>query len=371
MLRTSDRSDDRPRAVLHVVNQLTVGGTERQMFVVVDGLQRRGWRPYVAYLNAAAGELLAPLRALGAAPFELPLGGSLLRPNSLVQAARLAAHARRLGVRLLHAHDPYSNVLAVLAARLAALPVIVSRRDRGDWRCARERLLVGFANSSADVILANAPGLARGRRVRVIPNGLDLDAFDAQAAGEPDPPLPPAPPGGYRVALVGNMDRPHKGHAELIEAAARLADRWPIQWLLPSDGALRGQLEARARAFGVADRVCFLGRRRDVPRLLARVDLVVHPSWSEGLPNAILEAMAARRAVVASAIPGCRELCEDGVTGLLVPPRDAAALTAAVARLLPDEATRRRLGEQGRCRVEERFGLGPALEALIRLYQQL
>jgi glycosyltransferase involved in cell wall biosynthesis len=81
--------------------------------------------------------------------------------------------------------------------------------------------------------------------------------------------------------------------------------------------------------------------------------------------------MAARRAVVASAIPGCRELCEDGVTGVLVPPRDAAALAAAVTRLLPDEATRRRLGEEGRRRVEERFGLGRALDALIQLYQQL
>ncbi len=368
-----------PTSVLHVVNTLTVGGSERQLEALVTGLDRRRFRPLVAYLKPGSRELHEPLARAGAEPTEFSLRGSLVQPNTLWQIARIARLCRRRNVRILHAHDLYANLIALAAARLCGARCIVSRRDLADFRPARERRLLRFACRLADRVLCNAQpiaalAIAEGAhpdRVCLVPNGIDLAGFDARAALAPSPHLPESPAHFRRVAMVGNMERPHKGHADLLDAAALLKARGQrAQWLIPSDGPLRELLQARARTLGLADDVCFLGRRTDVPSLLARADLVVHPSWSEGFPNVVLEAMAAARPVVATRVGAAPELVRDGVTGLLVEPRDPASLAAAIELLLAP-APARLMGRRGRQVVEERYTLDKMVASVETLYAGL
>ena len=172
--------------------------------------------------------------------------------------------------------------------------------------------------------------------------------------------------------MIGNMDRELKGHGELIEAAALLRGRGvELDWLLLSEGPLRARFEEQARRAGVADVVHFVGHRKDVPAVLRDVDLLVHPSWSEGFPNVVMEAMCARIPVVTTGIGGTHELVADGVTGRLVPVRDAAALADAVGWVVahPDEA--RGMVETARRRVESGYSLRRMVERAETLYEQL
>lgn len=366
--------------VLHVVNLLTMGGTERQLVELVRATDRARWRPHVASL-VADGELRNVFTELGCPPAPFPLGGSLLRPRAAAQVARMALLCRRRGVKIIHAHDLYSNVVAAAAGPLAGARVIASRRDLGDWLTARQRRLLRLACRAADAVLVNARPIAElaraegtiGEKVHVVPNGIDVEAFDARAArGLAGPPLPPREGGAARAVMIGNMDRELKGHGDLIAAAALLRARGvAVDWVLLSEGPLRGRFEAEARAAGVAGAVHFVGHRKDVPAVLREVDLLVHPSWSEGFPNVVMEAMCARVPVVTTGIGGTHELVEDGVTGRLVPARAPEALADAVEWVVRHRDEARRLAAAARARVAEGYSLRRMVQRVDELYSQL
>jgi glycosyltransferase involved in cell wall biosynthesis len=140
---------------------------------------------------------------------------------------------------------------------------------------------------------------------------------------------------------------------------------------LEAGGAFRAGLEDEAERLGVRERVVFAGYRPDATALLAELDVFVLPSWVEGLPIVVLEAMAQRKPVVATPVGGTPELVADGETGLLVPPRDPEALAAALRRLLEDPDLARRLGEAGRARVAERFTAAQQTRRVLELYDEL
>jgi glycosyltransferase involved in cell wall biosynthesis len=171
-----------------------------------------------------------------------------------------------------------------------------------------------------------------------------------------------------RVALVGTL-RTVKGHDVLIDAAPAVLARHPgVRFDVIGGGPLLDTLRARASSRGVADAFTFFGHREDVRERLADADAVVLPSRSEGLPNAILEAMAAGRPVVASAVGGVPDVVTDGVTGLLVPPEDPAALAAALTRLADDPALADRMGVAARRAAETDFSFERMVDACERLY---
>jgi glycosyltransferase involved in cell wall biosynthesis len=195
----------------------------------------------------------------------------------------------------------------------------------------------------------------------------------------------PAPPanGGLRaelglpdgVPLVGEVARlcDVKGQRELIAALAEVPDARLV--LVGDDleqgGAFRDALEREAGRAGVRDRVVFTGPRPDARALIGELDVLALPSWTEGLPLVVLEAMASARPVVATPVGGTPELVEDGETGLLVPPRDPGALAAALRRLLADADLRRRLGEAGERRVRERFSLDAMTGRVLAIYDEI
>ena len=366
--------------VLHVVDCLNVGGTERQLFELIRRQDRTRYRPLLACFKQG-GELLPSLRELGIEPEVFPLRGSLAQANTAFQVARMAMMIRSEDIRIVHAHDFYSNVIGVAAASIAGARSIASRRDLAHWLGGTQRKALRLACRMADAVIANAGAVAEQTardfgvsddKMHVVMNGIDVEQFDLHAFRTPDPLLPGGSVVTPRVCMVGSMHLPDKGHADLLEAAAILRSRGVrAQYLLVSDGALRPQLEEKARALGVADDVVFLGRRSDVQSVLVRSDVVVHPSWSEGFPNAILEAMCAARPVVATRVGGIPEVMKHGVHGLLVEPQRPTELAGALGRILANPLAGHVMGLRGRRHIESEFSLDKMRRTVEALYDAL
>ncbi len=174
------------------------------------------------------------------------------------------------------------------------------------------------------------------------------------------------------VVLVGNMHSDVKGHPWLIAAAPAVLQEFPqTRFVLAGDGDARPQFEEQAARLGVQQNFLFLGRRSDIPDLLASCDIAVLPSRAEGLPNAVLEYMAAGLPTIASRVGGNAELIEDGVTGLLVPSEDAVALSSALLRLLRDPELARHLAENGQRMAVENYSFERLMREVEGLYTEL
>ena len=206
----------------------------------------------------------------------------------------------------------------------------------------------------------------------MIPNGIDVAHFDLQACKLPDPLLPAAPVSLPRIVMVGSMHLPDKGHGDLLEAAALLKTKGiRAQWILVSDGVCRPALEQQSRTLGLTEDVVFIGRRDDVPSILSRADLIVHPSWSEGFPNAVLEGMCAARPVVATRVGGIPEVMQNGVHGYIVEPKQPVELADAIEKALANPLAGHVMGLRGRQHVEEKYSLDKLCRTVVSLYDSL
>lgn len=392
-----------PRAVVHLVDTLYPFGTERQMMEQLRRLDRRRWRPLVASLHSD-GPLRDELAALALPHQAFPIHTRLGHPNTLLQVARLAYWCKSERVVLVHAHDFYSNLIGLMAGRLVGARVIASRRDLAHWLSPSKQRFLSWVCRAADRVVANAEAVVEHavkeldvprERVTLIPNGLDLERFDAELRLAPVPPLDltagaqkeaaetegapaqapiAAPIIAPIVAMVANMHLPDKGHGDLLTAVALLRERGRrLKVLFVGDGAERPRIEQRVVQLGLADSVHFLSRRDDVPRILAHVDLLCLPSWAEGFPNAVMEAMAASLPVVVTAVGGCPELVADGQNGLVVPPREPPALAEAIERILfgMGRKAARVMGRKGRAIIRERYSLDSSAARLAELYDAL
>jgi glycosyltransferase involved in cell wall biosynthesis len=364
--------------LMMLVQNFFLGGTEGQAV----GLFRRLPAEYDAALACIIkdGPHLAAVRELGVEPLELPLRGSVAQLNTGAQIWRLAAALRRRRTRLVHAHDFYTALLAVPAARLAGAKVVVGRLDLGHWPTGLARALLVQATRHADGVVANAQAIADGLvareqlprgRIAVIPNGIDLAAFDARARAPLADALP-ARPGVKPFVHVANMTHPVKAQEDLFHAVRILKHDHPelAVWLV-GDGPRRRHLEALALQLGVAERVHFLGHRTDVAAILKRAYGGVLCSHAEGLSNALIEYLAAALPSVATRVGGNGEVVSDGERGLLVPPRDPGALAAALERLLQDAELAQRLGPGGRAFVERELTVERLVDRHHRFYQQV
>jgi len=362
---------DRPVPVALAITDLDVGGAERALVALATGLDRRRWRPSVVALGGE-GALAGPLRAAG---IEVAcLGVDPRRPIRAVRA--LAGALRRSGPELIQSFLFHANVAARLAGPIAGRPWVVgglrvAERQRR-WHLALDRLTIGLATGSVCVSegvrrFSVAEGRLDPARLVVIPNGVDPAPFDRAEAV--DRRSIGVPAGAVLTLSVGRLD-PQKGLDVLLEAASTVALARPDWHLaLAGDGPDRDLLKARAAGLAnLGGRVHWLGRRDDVPALLQAADLLVLPSLWEGMPNAVLEAMAARRAVVASAVEGTEDLVIPGRTGWLVPPGDPAPLAAALLEAAADPTRRARFGEAARARIGAEFTPGRVVEAYDRLW---
>lgn len=365
---------DRAVPIALVITDLDVGGAERAMVNLATRLDRRRWSPLVVALGSE-GVLAGVVRQEG-----LPcvcLGVDRRRPVRAV--ARLAWALRPHRPELVQSFLFHANVAARLAAPWAHRPWVVGglrvAEHRRHWHITLDRLTQRLAVGSVCVSrgvreFSERVGRLDPRRLTVIPNGIDPEPFD-RARAVPRETLG-IPANAHLALAVGRLDA-QKGIPDLLAAAERVIAAEPAWHLaLAGDGPCRdwllNQLAARPVLQG---RVHWLGARDDVPGLLKSADVLVLASHWEGMPNAVLEAMAAGRAVVATDVEGTAELVLPGETGWLVAPRDPRALGLALIEAARNPGRCRDLGRNGRVRIAAEFSIDRTIAAYERLWAGL
>ena len=379
--------------VLRVIARLNVGGPARHVALLNAGMDTdvrfRSWL-VTGTENPSEGTLLSYAQARGVDPLVIPeiLGQASLTPRDLVALAKLTALTRRLRPHVVHTHTAKAGFLGRLAARAAGVPVILHTYHghvlSGYYSQAKTRALQlmerGLAHLSDQLIAVSDRvrddlvqfGVAPAERFCVVPLGLDLaPLFDVSAQRgvlrrelgvAPDAPL---------VGIVGRLF-PIKNHALFLDAAARLLAEQPdARFVIVGDGALRGELEARAEQPDLSGRVSFTGWRHDLATIYADLDVLAVSSRNEGTPVSAIEAMAAGCAVVATRVGGLTDLIADGRTGTLVPADDPIALSSAMGQTLADPVGSRTIRAAARADVEHRFMSTRLVDEMKALYLHL
>lgn len=369
-----------PARIAFCITTLHEGGAERQFVELVTRLPRDRFDPRVFVL---------------AGPPALP-ADRLLRtlqrqdiPVSFLHARRYLWHtisARRAWTTAWREWQPalvqcflaHANVLGALAGHRAGIPHILTgirvaeHRARGHvWLQRRvDRYVTKHVCVSQSVaqFAAEVMGLPEEKLV-VIPNGVDVQRFvDAQPIAHDE--LGVAP-GRRAMLFLGRLD-PQKRPDWLLRRMPALIERLPdVDLLLAGDGPMRGSLERLAQQLGVDGRVHFLGWRADVPRLLASAEVVLLTSAWEGMPNAILEAMAAARPVVVTDVHGAAELLGDHADGQLTPSNDPDAFVDAVVRLVSNRELAHAVGNRNQARARQHFSIDGTADSYARLYDSL
>ena len=360
---------DRAVRVMHVVYSLEPGGMEFGVVKLVNGLDRSRVRSAVC--ATSPGGALRSLVASHVPVFEL----RRRRGNDPRLVWDLFKLFMREQPHLVHTHAWGTLVEGLVAARLARVPLVV-HGEHGTLQLKSHQLRVqrlGWA--LVDQVLSVSSRLAARmvqetrfpeNRVHTIRNGVDMARFGAMSRVEARRTLDV----GEREFVIGTVGRlvQVKDQAGLIEALALVARAgFRAKLVIAGEGPLRADLERRASELGIAGEVRMLGHRPDVHTVLAALDVFVLSSVSEGLSNTILEAMATGLPVVATSVGGADELVEDGVTGLLVPPKDPQALAASLLQLARNDSLRAEMGGHGRRRAEAEF----ALPVMVGRYEQL
>ncbi len=357
--------------VLHFITSFHAGGTERHLANLLRAHDRGRFEILVGSLDNT-GPFSAELGDLAEPVVEFPVS-RLYGPRTWAQQLRAAAYIRANRIQVLQSYGFYANCFVIPAARLAAVPAIIaSIRDiRTTWT-PNQRRVERWVCKLAHSIMTNAEAgklaLIDDRhhpaKITVITNGIDVERF-----GQPEQESTvrgdfAIPADAVLVGVVARIDE-CKGLEYFIEAAALVSRALPqVRFVIvgetarfPKNQAYRAALEEQSRRLGFGDRLVFTGNRTDIPGVLAELDLFVLPSLSEGLPNVVLEAMAARVPVVATTVGGIPEVIVNEVSGLLVAPRDARLLAAAMERLLRNPDLAHSLASRGRATVETRFSL--------------
>jgi glycosyltransferase involved in cell wall biosynthesis len=325
---------------------------------------------FVPEKNALVGELVAlgvPVRCFG--------GASAL--GMLLAMPRVLGWLRSLRPDVLHAHLPLAGVVARLAGRLAGVPVVYTehnlqeryhpwtrRANAATWRLQRHVLAV-----SRDVAESIRRHLGEAVPVRVIENGIEIGAN--LTAAEVASARSMLGFGGAPVVGTVAVMRRQKRLDLWLEVAARVAEDVPgARFLVVGDGPERASVEEQVERLCLGGRVVLPGLQSDVRRFLAAMDVFLMSSEFEGLPLALLEAMALERAPVVTAVGGMRDVVEPGSTGELIPFGDVAGLAAAVVALLRDPDRRELVGARARRRVEERYGIRRMAREVEAVYRE-
>jgi len=368
-------------SVAFFTNELARGGAEEHMLTLLRGLDRLRFRLFLVCPKEMADALGVDL------PSDVtPVRINLRSPKQLRQARRLASFLRREQIDIVHSHLFYGSLFASPIAKACGVPVVLetphlSEPWRQGWksyfivdrlvgRCVDYYIAVSHANAQ---YLVSSKGLPL-RKVKVIQNGCDLGRFEAigqdHTARESERDLRNELGFGRNdpiLVVIGRLE-PQKGHSVMLQALAVLRPQFPrVRLVCVGEGALRESLKMQAAALQLVDAVYFVGYQRDVPDWLRLADVVVLPSLFEGLPLVTIEALAARRPLVATAVDGTPEVVVDGHTGLTVPPADPQALADAIACLLRDPALASSLADRGHAWVSQHF----SQERQIRQTEQL
>ncbi len=309
------------------------------------------------------------------------------QPYQSCVAALRGAQAELTGkYSIIHSHGEFADLAALaLRRRLGAQAIVRTVHNEREWS---KRPLFGalFTHLLYPLAFTQELGVAQtvvdnldqrplaklvGRQAQLLHNALNVSRFSQPATGQLTRAALGLPSTAYLIGSVGRL-RPQKGYHIFLAAAAQVRQALPnAHFVLIGDGELRPDLEAQAHALGIAEAVTFLGPRHDVEQLYGLLDLFVSSSLWEGLPTVILEAMAAGRPVVATAVAGTRELVREGETGLLAPSDDPAALAAAIVHMAREPDAAGIMAERAKRFVSEHFSIDKVARRHETLYTAL
>jgi glycosyltransferase involved in cell wall biosynthesis len=361
----------------HIIDNLRREGAQKELVHLVEGLASHGYIQRVYCLNNTHPDIVAHLQHCGA---QVIVFGRV-QVLSLLAVVRLARDISCWQPHIIHTRLFFSDVLGRTLAHVAGVPVIVSSIENRNihsrpWQRLLYRLTVQWAqritfNSKHVIPFSQAFEGVQPEQARYIPNGVRLELPDPQQARQQ---LCTELRLSTDTRFIGMVARlmPQKGHRYLLDAFARIADDMQgVVLLLIGEGILQQELAAQAERLNIAHRVLFLGLRNDIPNLLAALELYVHSSLFEGMPNAVMEAMAAGKPIVATGVDGVQELIIDGESGWLVEPGNAAALAERLRSALqhPDEAQQR--GAAAAERARRHFSLDVMVQSFDHLYREI
>lgn len=370
-------TDTAPRIrVVYLTHTLGVGGAEELILNMVTRLPRDRYEPIVCCFENPAGPMGTEIASHGIQVIPLGIMPGWRDPLGWWTIVRCL---RRLRPQIVHTFLLPASLYGRSAAWVARVPIIVGTEvniyDRKQLHhIVAERLLsrisacVVASAESVKQAYVRQLGIAADR-VRVIYNAVNWDRLIATATPAEMRRQLGIPEDRVVIGVVATL-QDKKGHRVLLDAVARTPGLEGAWLMLVGDGNLRTTLEEHAAALGIRERVTFCGTRRDLGNLLPAMDIFALPSLWEGLPLALILAMGAARPVVATRIAGIPEVVVDGQTGLLVPPGDAEAIGAALARLCGDPEARRRMGEAARASVRDRFGADAYAITVTHLYEE-
>ena len=362
--------------ILQISSASSFGGGERYLADLTNALVDRGHELYVGvrphspiprHLQLSANRI-----------FTLPLRNAL----DVRSAHELDRFVRRNGIEIVHAHMARDYSLASYAARrnsntkfVATRHVLFQLNRLHRHTLARAARVIAVSNAVAQELRAS--GVVNEKQIAVIPNGIDVERFSRARASFDRVQFLRSMGLPVDCLLVGSIGelRTLKRHDDFIRAAAIVAARFPeTQFVLAgldtsASGEVRKQLEALVNELGLSERFYFLGWLDDAEKLLCAMDVFVSASETESFGLAIVEAMAAGTAVVATATEGAREIIEDQKTGLLVPIGDVERLAASVINLLSDPEKRRAIATQSAQSALERFSLTRMVDEVLRAYR--
>lgn len=364
--------------ILHISSARALGGGERHLIDLLNGLAARGHDLYVALTPAS------PLRAkLTALPAQKIITLRLRNALDLLSAIKLARFARERGIEIIHAHMARDYPLAAFAAwRTESASFIITRHVLFPLGKVNALTLAGVAR----VIAVSEPvahtlrmqKLFPAHKISVIPNGIDVERFDHAARNfdrqQYRHHLQIRAP--FLVGTVGELSR-IKGQEDFVRAATILTrQRSDIDFVIAGEDAsptheTRKRIKHLIAKLNLHDRVHLVGHVEDVAPLLSSLDVFVSASHTESFGLAIAEAMASGAAVVATATDGAREIIEDGVTGRLVPLGDVATLAASINALLENGYERQRMAERASTMVRARFSIERMVDATEQVYREV
>ncbi len=384
--------------VLRLITRLNIGGPSIQAIALTERLAPRGFTTRLVHGSLGDGEgdmryLLSPTTTAEHLPH---LRRALSPASDYAAFARVSTILREFRPQIVHTHMAKAGAIGRAAAALYNRSAAPAERARvvhtyhghvleGYFSRPKTALFVGIERRlarSTDRIVAISPAIrdellheyriGRAEQYRIVPLGFDLSplaALDdaARAAARRSLGIDA---GAHVVSTVGRLTA-IKQHQLFLEAARLIADEdRAALFLIAGDGELRGALEDTARGFGIADRVRFLGWRRDLPTVYGASDVFLLTSRNEGTPVALIESLAAGVPGVSTDVGGVGDVLRDH-TGIVAPFGDAAGLASAVTQFLRDPTRRRETGERGRASVMARYGLDRLVDDIDALYHDL
>lgn len=357
-------SGDRPMSILQVITQRRFSGAERIALSLSADLQKRGHR--VLLLCKPDGEMPAYAAAMGIDALTPAISGKL----NLAAPFIIADMARKFGADLIHTHLSTASLWGGIAGRMAKIPVLSHVHALNTWFYYRFSTMAATCSGGVRTHMINQG--ADPDKVRVIYNGIPAERLEGVVSKEDARSMLGIGSEQPVVACVAHLS-PKKGQKYLLEALALLKHSHPdLVCIIAGEGEQRELLQQMSVELGICDRVHLLGFRDDVMSVMNAADLVILPSVAkEGLGLALVEAALLEKPTIGSNAPGIDEALLDGLTGILVPPADSAALSVGMASLLDDPELRKRLGRAGRERALKIFSQQAMVDGFDSLYREI